>query len=130
MVRTRQPDAAGCDGETLSDSPRHRIDGKERVQIMTLVGAARRVAARHFNERDADIAAMYWTGWHVSNVLKLRSPLIRLVIALERNPYFLVSTIGAYQALQAREPDRCLRAYPEFLGLYDQMTRKPLYAVG
>ncbi len=130
MVGARQPDAAGSDGETLSNGPRHRIDGKERLQILTLVGAARRVAARHFNERDADIAAMYWAGWHVSNVLKLRSPLIRLAIVLERNPYFLVSTIGAYQALHAREPERCGRAYPEFLGLYDHMTRKPLYAVG
>lgn len=114
----------------MSNGPQHRIEGKERVQILTLVGAARRVAARHFNERDADIAAMYWAGWHVSNVLKLRSPLIRLAIVLERDPYRLADSIGAYHSLNAREPERCARAYPEFLGLYDQMTRKPLYAVG
>lgn len=108
----------------------HRIDGKQRVQILTLHGAARRVAARHFIERDADIAAMYWVGWHVSNVLKLPSPLIRLAIVLERDPYRLADSIGAYHALKAREPARCERAYLEFLGLYDQMTRRPLYAVG
>ena len=55
----------------MSNRPQHRIDGKQRVQILTLYGAARRVAARHFNEYDADIAAMYWTGLHVSMVLKL-----------------------------------------------------------
>ncbi len=32
--------------------------------------------------------------------------------------------------LVAREPAKCERAYPEFLELYDQMTRKPLYALG
>ena len=114
----------------MSNRPQHRIDGKQRVQILTLYGAARRVAARHFNEYDADIAAMYWTGLHVSMVLKLPSPLIRLAVVLEREPYSLVSTIGAYQALKVREPMRCERAYPEFLGLYDQMTRRPFYAVG
>ncbi len=51
----RREAAVGRDGETLSNGPRHRIDGKERVQILALVGAA-----RNFNERDADIAAMYW----------------------------------------------------------------------
>ncbi|MBK6897505.1 MAG: hypothetical protein IPH06_13035 [Alphaproteobacteria bacterium] len=114
----------------MNNSPAHRIDGKERVHILTLVAAARRVAARHFNERDADIAAMYWAGRHVSNVLELPSPLIRLAIVLERDPYKLADSIGAYHALNAREPARCERAYPEFLGLYDQMTRKPLTAVG
>lgn len=114
----------------MSNSPQHRIDGKQRVQILTLHGAARRVAARHFNDYDADIAAMYWVGWHVSNVLKLPSPLIRLAVVLEREPYSLVNSIGAYQALKARKPFRCERAYPEFLGLYDQMTRRPFRAVG
>jgi len=113
----------------LSNSPQHRIDGKQRVQLLTLYGAARRVAARQFNDYDADIAAMYWVGWHVSNVLKLPSPLIRLAIVLERDPYRLGDTIGAYHALKARQPERCQRAYPEFLGLYDQMTRRPLRAV-
>ena len=102
---------------------------KQRVQILTLVAAARRVAARHFNERDADIASMYWVGFHVSVVLKLPSPLIRLAIVLERDPYRLADTIGAYHALKGRAPFRCERAYLEFLGLYDQMTRKPLRAV-
>lgn len=105
------------------------MDPKQRVQILTLVAAARRVAERHFELKDADCAAMYWAGWHVSNVLKLPSPLIRLAIVVERNPYFLVSTIGAYHALRARHPALCERAYLEFLGLYDQMTRRPLYAV-
>lgn len=114
----------------MSNGPAHRIDGRQRVQILTLYGAARRVAARHFNDYDADIAAMYWVGWHVSNVLKLPSPLIRLAIVLEREPYSLVSSIGAYHALKARKPFRCERAYLEFLGLYDQMTRRPFYAVG
>ncbi len=114
----------------MSDAPLHRIDGKQRVQILTLYGAARRVAARHFNDYDAGIAAMYWVGLHVSMVLKLPSPLIRLAVVLEREPYSLVGTIGTYQALKVREPSRCERAYPEFLGLYDQMTRKPFYAVG
>lgn len=114
----------------MSNAPSHRIDGKQRVQILTLYGAARRVAARHFNEYDADIAAMYWVGMHVSMVLKLPAPLIRLAVVLEREPYSLASTIGAYQALKARKPFRCERAYPEFLGLYDQMTRRPFYAVG
>lgn len=122
--------AAGSNGETLSGGPPHRIDGKQRVQILTLVAAAQRVAERHFEGRDADYAAMYWAGWHVSNVLRLASPLIRLAIVVERNPYFLVSTIGAYHALRTRHPAKCERAYLEFLGLYDQMTRKPLYAVG
>jgi hypothetical protein len=49
---------------------------------------------------------------------------------LERNPYFLVGIIGAYHSLRARHPAKCERVYPEFLGLYDQMTRRPLYAVG
>lgn len=114
----------------MSNAPSHRIDGKQRVQILTLYGAARRVAARHFNDYDADIAAMYWVGWHVSNVLKLPSPLIRLAVVLERDPYRLVDTIGAYQALKARKPFRCERAYPEFLGLYDQMIRRPFRADG
>lgn len=113
----------------MSNSPQHRIDGKQRVQILTLYGAARRVAARHFNDYDADIAAMYWVGLHVSAVLKLPSPLIRLAVVLEREPYALVSSIGAFQALKSREPVTCERAYPEFLGLYDQMTRRPLRAV-
>lgn len=111
----------------MSNGPRHRTDGKERVQILTLVAAARRVAARHFNERDADIAAMYWAGGHVSNVLKLPSPLIRLAIVLQREPYGLADSIGAYPVSKAREPARCERAYLEFLGLYDQRTRRPLY---
>jgi hypothetical protein len=114
----------------LSNGPQHRIDGKQRVQILTLHGAARRVAARQFNDYDADIAAMYWVGWHVSNVLKLPSPLIRLAIVLERDPYRLANSIGAYQALKARHPSKCERAYLEFLGLYDQRTRRPLYVVG
>lgn len=114
----------------MTKGPPHRIDEKQRVQILTLYGAARRVAARQFNDYDADIAAMYWVGWHVSNVLKLPSPLIRLAIVLERDPYGLADTIGAYQVLKAREPMRCERAYPEFLGLYDQMTRRPLRTVG
>jgi len=113
----------------MSNARSHRIDGKQRVQILTLYGAARRVAARHFNEYDADIAAMYWVGMHVSMVLKLPSPLIRLAVVLEREPYSLVSTIGAFQALKVREPVKCERAYPEFLGLYDQMTRRPFNAV-
>lgn len=66
-------------------------------------------------------------GWHVSNVLKLPSPLIRLAVVLERDPYRLADTIGAYHALKARELVRCERAYREFLGLYNQMTRRPLY---
>lgn len=114
----------------MSKGPPHRIDGKQRVQILMLHGAACRVASRHFNERDADIAAMYWTGLHISSVLKLPSPLIRLAIVLGREPYGLADTIGAYHALKAREPARCERAYLEFLGLYDQRTRRPLYAVG
>ncbi|MCL4677699.1 MAG: hypothetical protein KJ017_03790 [Alphaproteobacteria bacterium] len=114
----------------MSNSPQHRIDGKQRVQILTLHGAARRVAARHFNDYDADIAAMYWVGWHVSNVLKLPAPLIRLAVVLERDPYRLADSIGAYHALKAREPAKCERAYPEFLGLYDEMTRRPLRAGG
>lgn len=114
----------------MRTGPPHRIDGKQRVQILTLVAAARRVAERHFEGRDADCAAMYWAGWHVSNVMNLPSPLVRLAIVLERNPYVLVSTIGAYHALCARHPAKCERAYLEFLGLYDQMTRRPLYAVG
>lgn len=114
----------------MSNGPAQRIDGKQRVQILTLYGAARRVAARHFNEYDADIAAMYWTGLHVSAVLKLPSPLIRLAVVLEREPYALVSSIGAFQGLKSRAPVTCERAYPEFLGLYDQMTRRPFYAVG
>lgn len=97
------------------------------MQILTLYGAARRVAARHFNDYDADIAAMYWVGMQVSMVLKLPSPLIRLAVVLEREPYSLVSSIGAYQVLKAREPVKCERAYPEFLGLYDEMTRRPSY---
>lgn len=113
----------------MTKGPPHRIDGKQRVQILTLYGAARRVAVRQFNDYDADIAAMYWVGWHVSNALKLPSPLIRLAIVLERDPYRLADTIGAYHALKARASFRCERAYPEFLGLYDQMTRKPLRAV-
>jgi hypothetical protein len=68
-------------------------------------------------------------GWHVSNVLKLPSPLIRLAIVLERDPYRLADTIGAYHALKARASFRCERAYLEFLGLYDQMTRSPFYVV-
>ncbi len=114
----------------MTKGPPHRIDGKQRVQILTLYGAARRVASRHFNDYDADIAAMYWTGLHVSVVLKLPSPLIRLAVVLEREPYALVSSIGAYQALKGREPVKCERAYPEFLGLHDEMTRRPLRAVG
>jgi hypothetical protein len=114
----------------LTKGPQHPIDGKQRVQILTLYGAARRVASRHFNEYDADIAAMYWTGLHVSAVLKLPSPLIRLAIVLERDPYRIGNSIGAYHALNARETATCERAYPEFLGLYDQMTRKPLRPVG
>lgn len=114
----------------MSNGPSHKIDGKQRVQILTLHSAARRVAARHFNDYDADIAALYWVGWHVSNVLKLPSPLIWLAIVLERDPYRLADSIGAYQALKARKPFRCERAYPEFLGMYDQMTRRPFYAVG
>lgn len=106
------------------------MDPKQRVQILTLVAAARRVAARHFNERDADIAAMYWVGFHVSVVLKLPSPLIRLAIVLERDPYRIADSIGSYHALKAREPERCERAYPEFLGQYDQMTRRRFNAVG
>lgn len=106
------------------------MDPKQRVQILTLVAAARRVAARHFNERDADIAAMYWVGFHVSVVLKLPSPLIRLAIVLERDPYRIADSIGAYHALKARAPGSCEQAYPEFLGLYDQMTRRPFNAVG
>jgi hypothetical protein len=113
----------------LSKGPPHRIDEKQRVQILTLHGAARRVTTRQFNDYDADIAAMYWVGWHVSNVLKLPSPLIRLAIVLERDPYRLADTIGAYHTLNARAPFHCERAYLEFLGLYDQMTRKPLRAV-
>lgn len=46
----------------MSNGPSHRIDGKQRVQILTLHSAARRVAARHFNDYDADIASMYWVG--------------------------------------------------------------------
>lgn len=114
----------------MSNGSAHKIDGRQRVQILTLYGAARRVAARHFNDYDADIAAMYWTGLHVSAVLKLPSPLIRLAVVLEREPYALVSSIGAYQALKGREPVKCERAYPEFLGLYYEMTRRPLRAVG
>ncbi len=72
---------------------------------------------------------MYWTGLHVSAVLKLPSPLIRLAVVLEREPYSLVSGIGAYPTLKGREPVKCERAYPEFLGLYDQMTRRPLRKV-
>ena len=69
-------------------------------------------------------------GFHVSVVLKMTSPLIRLAIVLERDPYRIADSIGAYHALKAREPERCERAYPEFLGLYDQMTRRPFNAVG
>lgn len=116
-------------GAELSKGPPHRIDGKQRVQILTLARAARRVAARQFDERDADIAAMYWTGLHVSAVWALPSTVIRLAIVLERYPYLLVDTIGAFQVLKAREPARCERAYLEFLGQYDQMTRRPLYAL-
>lgn len=114
----------------MTKGPQHRIDGRQRVQILTLYGAAQRVAARHFNDYDADIAAMYWTGLHVSAVLKLPSPLIRLAIVLERDPYKIGNSIGAYPALKSREPATCARAYPEFLGLYDEMTRRPLRAVG
>jgi len=113
----------------LSKGPPHRIDGKQRAQILTLYGAASRIASRHFNEYDADIAAMYWIGLHVSAVLKLPSPLIRLAIVLERDPYKIGNSIGAYPALKGREPATCERAYPEFLGLYDEMTRRPLRAV-
>lgn len=74
------------------------MDPKQRVQILTLVAAARRVAARHFNERDADIASMYWVGFHVSVVLKLPSPLIRLAIVLQRDTYRIADSIGAYHA--------------------------------
>lgn len=94
-----------------------------------LYGAARRVAARHFNDYDADIAAMYRVGMHVSMVLKLPSPLIRLAIVLERDPYRVADSIGAHQALKARESALCERAHLEFLGLYDQMTRRPLWLV-
>lgn len=114
----------------MTVGPPHRIDGKQRVRILTLADAAGHVAARHFNERDADIAAMYWTGLHVSTVWALPSPLIRLAIVLQREPYGLLDTIGAFQVLKAREPARCERAYLEFLGLYDQRTRRPFYAVG
>lgn len=114
----------------MTQGPPHRIDEKQRVHILTLAGAARLVAARHFSERDADIAAMYWVGWHVSAVLTLPSPLIRLAIILEREPYRLADAMGCYRALCAREPARCERAYLEFLGLYDQRMRKPLFAVG
>ncbi len=114
----------------MSKGPLHRIDEKQRVQILTLHSAARRVAARQFNDYDADIAALYWVGWHVSNVLKLPSPLIRLAVVLERDPYRLADTIGAYHALKAREPGRCERAYLEFLGLSDEMTRRQIYTCG
>ena len=114
----------------MSKAPQHRIDGRQRVQILTLHGAARRVAARHFNDYDADIATMYWVGLHVSAVLRLPSPLIRLAIVLERDPYKIGNSIGAYPALKGREPATCERAYSEFLGLYDEMTRRPLRAVG
>ena len=119
----------GSKEDALTNGHSRRIDGKQRVHLLTLVAAARRVAERHFEGKEADCAAMYWAGWHVSNVLNLASPLIRLAIVLERNPYVLVSTIGAYHALRARDPVLCERAYLEFLGLYDQMTRRPLYAV-
>lgn len=99
------------------------------MQILILHGAARRIAARHFNDYDADIAAMYWVGWHVSAVLKLPSPLIRLAVVLERDPYKIGNSIGAYPALKGLEPATCERAYLEFLGLYDQMTRRPLRTV-
>lgn len=79
------------------------------MQLLTLHGAARRVAARHFNEYDADIAAMYWVGLHVSAVLKLPSPLIRLAIVLERDPYKIGNSIGVYPALKARASFRCER---------------------
>lgn len=114
----------------MSKGPAHRIDGKQRVQILTLHGAASRVAARHFNNYDADIAATYWTGLHVSAVLKLPSPLIRLAVVLQREPYSIADSIGAYPALKARAPECCERSYLEFLGLYDQRTRRPFYAVG
>jgi len=114
----------------LIEAFRHKLDPKHRVQILTLYGAARRVYARHFNERDADTGTLFWTGWHGANTLKLPAPLVRLGVALERDPREIVNVIARYHPLTAREPEKCERAYLEFLGLYDQMTRKPLYAVG
>jgi len=114
----------------MSKGPLHKIDGKQRVQILTLYGAARHVYARHFNERDADTGTLFWAGWHVTNTLKLPAPLVRLGVALERDPREIVDVIARYHPLTAREPAKCERAYLEFCGLYDERTRRPFYAVG
>lgn len=90
------------------------------MQLLTLYGAARRVAARHFNDYDADIAAIYWRGLHVSAVLKLPAPLIRLAVVLEREPYSLVSSIGAYPALKLASP---LSVNGPILSFWDCMMR-------
>lgn len=109
---------------------RHKLHPKHRVQILTLYGAAKRVYARHFSERDADTGTLFWSGWHVTNTLKLPAPLVRLGVALERDPREVVDVIARYYPLTVREPVRCERAYLEFCGLYDQMMRRPFYAVG
>jgi len=108
---------------------RHKLDPKHRVQILTLYGAARRVYARHFSERDADTGTLFWSGWHVTNTLRLPAPLVRLGVALERDPREIVDVIARYHPLTAREPAQCERAYLEFIGIYDQRTRKPLHVI-
>lgn len=100
------------------------------MQILTLYGAAIRVYARYFDEQDAETATLFWTGWHVTKTLKLRAPLIRIGLALDRNPYDILEIIARYHPLTARERAKCERAYLEFCGLYGQMTRRPFYAVG
>ena len=111
----------------MSEAIRHTSSPKERVQILTLYGAAIRVYARYFDEQDAETATLFWTGWHVTKTLRIPAPLIRLGLALERDPREIVDVIARYHPLTAREPAKCERAYREFLELYDQIRSRQIY---
>ncbi len=100
-----------------------KLPPQEKAAILKVYAAARRVAVRRFSGDEAQAAAYYWTGFHVSNHLALGSPVVRAALALDVAPLAFINRFVDYHAMMTRDPDPCAAAYQEFLDLYEQMAK-------
>lgn len=112
--------------------PKGTIPPAQKIAILTIYNAARKVAYRHFeNSYEAEGLALYWSGLATGEELHLTTPALRLAIALDRSPHEVMKHLTIYHKLNDREPQKMAVAYAEYRGLSRKWRRKrPFYVVG
>lgn len=105
-------------------STERRLPPYQKVQILMLYAAARRIYPRYIDDpKAAETIAVYWTCWRIHNLLHLSAPMVRLALALDLSREAVMNHFkGYHRAVRWIEGEIMGEAHREFFAYYAQMA--------